>query len=131
MWTRSSCIAWTTTRILRYDLTLPLLLTVRYEGRPLRIWATGKAYRLGQIDAMHLDAFHQAEVFCLDERTRLDPWRMTGQVLQSVDLLFPGRAVKMVPTAVCDVQPGVGARGRGPTASGSRCSRGVSSRTRS
>src|SRR5688572_2294543 len=25
-------------RILRYDLTLPLLLTVRYEGRPLQIW---------------------------------------------------------------------------------------------
>jgi RNA polymerase sigma factor (sigma-70 family) len=90
-------------RILRYDLTLPLLLTVRYEGRPLRVWATGKAYRLGKIDSMHLDAFHQAEALYLDERTRLDPWRVTGQVLQSVDLLFPGRAVKMVPTqyAMC------------------------------
>jgi RNA polymerase sigma-70 factor, ECF subfamily len=85
-------------RVLRYDLTLPLLLTVRYEGRPLKVWATGKAYRLCQLDATHLDAFHQAEVLCLDERTRLDPWRITGQVLQSVDLLFPGRAVKMVPT---------------------------------
>ncbi len=90
-------------RILRYDLTLPLLLTARYEGRPLRIWTTGKAYRLCQIDAMHLDAFHQAEALCLDERSRLDPWRMTGRVLQSVDLLFPGRTVKMVPTqyAMC------------------------------
>jgi phenylalanyl-tRNA synthetase alpha subunit len=85
-------------RVLRYDLTLPLLLTVRYEGVPLKVWATGKAYRLCQLDATHLDAFHQAEVLCLDERARLDPWRMTGQVLQSVDLLFPGRAVKMVPT---------------------------------
>ncbi len=85
-------------RILRYDLTLPLLLTVRYEGTPLRIWSTGKAYRLGKIDAMHLEAFHQAEALCLDERSRFDPWRMTGHVLQSVDLLFPGRAVKVVPT---------------------------------
>lgn len=85
-------------RILRYDLTLPLLLTVRYEGAPLRIWSTGKAYRLGTIDAMHLEAFHQAEALCLDERSRFDPWRMTGHVLQSVDLLFPGRAVKVVPT---------------------------------
>ncbi len=102
-WTRSSCIASTTNRILRYDLTLPLLLTVRYEGQPLRIWTAGKAYRLCQIDAMHLDAFHQAEALCLDERSRLDPWRMTGQVLQSVDLLFPGRTVKIVPTeyAMC------------------------------
>ena len=90
-------------RILRYDLTLPLLLTVRYEGRPLRIWAAGKAYRLCQIDATHLDAFHQAEVLCLDERGRLDPWRTTGQVLQSIDRLLPGRAVKIVPTqyAMC------------------------------
>ena len=79
-------------RILRYDLTLPLLLTVRYDGRPLRIWTAGKAYRACQLDAMHLEAFHQAEVFCLDERARLDPWRMTGAVLQSVDALLPGRA---------------------------------------
>ena len=48
-------------RILRYDLTLPLLLTVRFDGRPLRIWTTGKAYRLGHIDATHLEAFHQAK----------------------------------------------------------------------
>jgi RNA polymerase sigma-70 factor (ECF subfamily) len=85
-------------RILRYDLTLPLLLTARYEGQPLRIWTAGKVYRVCQIDVMHLDAFHQAEVLCVDERGRLDPWRITGQVLQSVDLLLPSRAVKIVPT---------------------------------
>ena len=90
-------------RILRYDLTLPVLLTVRYEGRPLRIFTSGKTYRAGRIDAMHLDAFHQAEVFCLDERTRLDPWRMTAMVLQSVDVTLPGRSLKIVPTtyAMC------------------------------
>jgi RNA polymerase sigma factor (sigma-70 family) len=85
-------------RILRYDLTLPLLLSVRYEGQPLRLIAAGKAYRLGQIDATHLDAFHQAEVFCLDERGRLDPWQVTGQVLRSIDVLLPGRSVKISPT---------------------------------
>src|SRR5687768_2837871 len=84
-------------RILRYDLTLPLLLTVRYTGEPLRIWAAGKAYRVCQADAMHLEAFHQAEVFWMDDRERLDPWHMTGRVLQSVDRLLPGRAVKVVP----------------------------------
>ena len=90
-------------RILRYDLTLPLLLTARYEGEPLRIWTAGKAYRLCQIDATHLDAFHQADVLCVDERGRLDPWRITGTVIQSMDLLLPGRAVKIVPTqyAMC------------------------------
>jgi len=90
-------------RILRYDLTLPLLLTVRFDGRPLRIFTAGKAYRACELDAMHLDAFHQAEVFCLDERARLDPWKITGAVLQSVDVTLPGRAVKIVPTryAMC------------------------------
>jgi len=85
-------------RILRYDLTLPLLLTVHFTSRPLRIWAAGKAYRLCQIDAMHLEAFHQAEVLCVDERSRLDPWEMTARILKSVDGLFPGRQVKIVPT---------------------------------
>ena len=85
-------------RILRYDLTLPLLLTVRYEGKPLRIWAAGKAYRAGKVDAMHLEVFHQAEVLWLDERAQLDSGQMTGRVLQSVDRLFPGRTFKIVPT---------------------------------
>jgi RNA polymerase sigma factor (sigma-70 family) len=85
-------------RILRYDLTLPLLLTARFEGRPLKLWSAGKTYRLGHLDATHLEAFHQAEIFYLDERSRLDPWRVTALVLQSVDVMLPGRAVKIVPT---------------------------------
>jgi RNA polymerase sigma-70 factor, ECF subfamily len=84
-------------RILRYDLTLPLLLTLRHEGRPLRAYATGKVYRVCQADATHLEAFHQLEIFWLDERGRLDPWTMTGRVLQSVDRALPGRAIKIDP----------------------------------
>ena len=85
-------------RILRYDLTLPLLMTVRFQGEPLRIWAAGKAYRVCQIDAKHLEAFHQAEVLWLSDRAHLDPWNLTGKVLQSMNLLLPGKAVKIVPT---------------------------------
>ncbi|MGE0444549.1 MAG: sigma-70 family RNA polymerase sigma factor [Vicinamibacterales bacterium] len=85
-------------RILRYDLTLPLLLTVRYDGEPLRLWTAGKAYRLGRIDRMHLEAFHQAEVFLMDDRDRVDPWMLTAQVLRSVEALLPQRTVKIVPT---------------------------------
>lgn len=85
-------------RILRYDLTLPLFMTVRYDGKPLRLFSSGKAYRLCELDAKHLDAFHQAEVLCLDDRAGLNPWEVTAQVLQSVNALFPGRTVKIVPT---------------------------------
>jgi phenylalanyl-tRNA synthetase alpha chain len=85
-------------RILRYDLTLPLLMSVRSNGAPMRVWTSGKAYRLCQIDALHLDAFHQAEALWIDDRQRLDVWQATGHVLRSVDRVFPGRTVKLVPT---------------------------------
>jgi RNA polymerase sigma factor (sigma-70 family) len=90
-------------RILRYDLTLPLLMTVRFTGQPLRLWTSGKAYRVCQVDATHLDAFHQAEVLWLDERAQLDPWLATARVLQSVEQVLPQRTVKIVPTkyAMC------------------------------
>jgi len=89
--------------ILRYDLTLPLFLKVRYAGAPLRLWSMGKTYRAGKIDAQHLEAFHQAEVFALDDRSRLDAWQITAQVLRSVNTALPGRTVKIVPTkyAMC------------------------------
>ncbi len=86
-------------RILRYDLTLPLLMHVRYEGTPLRIFSSGKAYRVCQPDTMHLEAFHQAEVFCLDERARLDKWEVMTLVLRSVEATMPGLPVRMTPTS--------------------------------
>ena len=64
----------------------------------MRLWTSGKAYRRCQIDAMHLDAFHQAEALWLDDRHRLNAWNAGGHVLQSVDTVFPGRSVKIVPT---------------------------------
>jgi phenylalanyl-tRNA synthetase alpha chain len=85
-------------KILRYDLTLPFLLSVRDTGESLRAWIAGKAYRVCKVDATHLEAFHQAEAFWIDERARLDPWYMTGRVLQSMDRVLPERAVKVVPT---------------------------------
>jgi len=84
-------------RILRYDLTLPLLLTARYEGRPIRMWSSGKTYRACQADAKHLEAFHQLEVLWLDDREKLDHWQVTGRVLGSVDRALPGRPVRIVP----------------------------------
>lgn len=83
--------------ILRYDLTLPMLLAVRYEGAPIRAFASGKTYRVCQASTTHLEAFHQAEVFWMDEKSRLDPWTVTARVLRSVDALFPAREVKIAP----------------------------------
>jgi RNA polymerase sigma factor (sigma-70 family) len=85
-------------RILRYDLTLPLLMQVRFTGEPLRIFSSGKTYRVCQPDTTHLEAFHQAEVFCVDRRDRLDMWQIMSLVLRSVDVTMPGLPVRMSPT---------------------------------
>ena len=86
-------------RILRYDLTLPLLLTVRLSGPSLRVWTAGKVYRVCHDDAMHLQVFHQAEVLFVDERARIDAWHVTARVLRTTETIFPGRTLKIVPTA--------------------------------
>ncbi len=85
-------------RILRYDLTLPMLMAVRFTGRPLRLWATGKTYRVCREDSMHLEAFHQAEALWIDDRANLDVWQMTARVVRSVHAVLPGRTLKIVPT---------------------------------
>lgn len=86
-------------RILRYDLTLPLLMHVRFEGTPLRIFSSGKTYRVCEPDSTHLEAFHQAEVFCLDRRDRLDKWQIMSLVLKSVEATMPGLPVRISPTS--------------------------------
>ena len=86
-------------RILRYDLTLPLLMNVRFHGEPLRIFSAGKTYRVCEPDATHLEAFHQAEVFCLDRRERLDKWQLMSLVLKSVEATMPGLPVRLTPTS--------------------------------
>ncbi len=90
-------------RILRYDMTLPLLMTRRYQGEPMNLWIDGKVYRQGRLDARHLEAFHQAEIFWLGNRGDVDGWRMTTMMLQSVDAVLPGATVRIVPTkyAMC------------------------------
>jgi RNA polymerase sigma-70 factor, ECF subfamily len=84
-------------RILRYDLTLPLLLTARYEGQPIRVWSSGKVYRVCEAGVSHLEAFHQLEVLWLEAREKADRWQLTGRVLESVECALPGRSVKIVP----------------------------------
>ena len=85
-------------RILRYDLTLPLLTTVRWQGEALRLWAEGKVYRSGQTDALHLEAFNQAEALWVDSRDQVDAWRVAARVLRTVEALLPGSTVRIVPT---------------------------------
>jgi RNA polymerase sigma-70 factor (ECF subfamily) len=90
-------------RVLRYDMTLPLLMSQRYQGESMKLWIEGKVYRQGRLDATHLEAFHQAEVFWLGDRRDVDAWRLTTLVLQSVDAVLPGLTVRIVPTkyAMC------------------------------
>jgi phenylalanyl-tRNA synthetase alpha chain len=78
------------TRILRYDLSLPLALSARGRGAPLRLLSAGKVYRDEIESATHLAAFHQLELLALDDAANNDPWAFVGRVLQVLDQLLPG-----------------------------------------
>jgi RNA polymerase sigma-70 factor (ECF subfamily) len=85
-------------RVLRYDLTLPLLLNVRWSGAPQRLAAAGKVYRRERESATHLEAFHQMELFLLDDRDAVDPWWLAGRILDAIDRALPRSEVRMIPT---------------------------------
>jgi len=85
-------------RVLRYDLTLPLLLKVRWEGAPQRLSAAGKVYRREVESATRLEAFNQLELFVIDERPKVDPFWLAGSILKAVDRALPRSEVRMTPT---------------------------------
>jgi len=85
-------------RILRYDLSLPLLLAVKYTGSPLRHVASGKVYRREIESSTHIEAFHQLEVFALDEQGSAESYTFAGRVLDSIDRLLPRAEVRVSPT---------------------------------
>jgi phenylalanyl-tRNA synthetase alpha subunit len=85
-------------RVLRYDLSLPLLLQVGFQGAPVRLTASGKVYRREQESATHLQAFHQLEVFVLDDASALESWTFAGRVLDSIERLLPRSEVRLTPT---------------------------------
>ncbi len=84
--------------VLRYDLTLPLLLSVRWQGSPQRLTASGKTYRREVVSATHLEAFHQLELFAIDERAELEPWDFAGRILSAIDRVLPRAELRVTPT---------------------------------
>jgi phenylalanyl-tRNA synthetase alpha chain len=86
-------------KILRYDLTLPLLSLAQARGAPLRLISAGKVYRNEVESSTHLSAFHQLELLLLDESPQLDVWAFVGRVLGALDVLLPG-----LPQRVCSTE---------------------------
>jgi RNA polymerase sigma-70 factor (ECF subfamily) len=86
-------------RILRYDLTLPLVISSAGRGAPLRLITAGKVYRDETETATHLSAFHQLELLELDDKARVDPWRFMARVFAAIDQLLPGAPQRVAPTS--------------------------------
>jgi RNA polymerase sigma factor (sigma-70 family) len=86
-------------RILRYDLTLPLVLEAKGRGAPLRLMAAGKVYRDETESTTHLSAFHQLELLWLDEHDRADPWTFLGSMLRAIDNLLPHAMKRVTPSS--------------------------------
>ena len=85
-------------RILRYDLTLPLVLEANGRGAPLRLMAAGKVYRDETESTTHLSAFHQLELLWLDEHARADPWTFLGSMLRAIDHFLPNAIQRVTPS---------------------------------
>lgn len=78
---------------LRTDMTLPLMLALKSHGGPMKITAAGKTYRAGKPDAMHLEAFHQAELLLVQEN--YSPWEYMDTLMSIVTKFCPGRRVRV------------------------------------
>lgn len=85
-------------RVLRYDLTLPMLLSLRFEGAS-RLRTAGKAYRVEHVDPMHLEAFHQLELFAAGELGSIDCFWLAGRLMAAVDRVLPGSELRVTPTS--------------------------------
>jgi RNA polymerase sigma-70 factor (ECF subfamily) len=86
-------------RVLRYDLTLPLLLSVRFEGTPMRLRAAGKVYRRERETATHLQSFHQLEVFVAEQQGAVDCFWLAGRILDAVNRVLPKPEIRVTPTS--------------------------------
>jgi hypothetical protein len=86
------------TSVLRYDLSMPLLDSVRFDGTARRLLASGKVYRRETVSATHLEAFNQLEVLAMDERSQLDGWGFAVGILRVVAAVLPGRAIRIAAT---------------------------------
>jgi RNA polymerase sigma-70 factor, ECF subfamily len=80
-------------RYLRTDMTMPLMLSLKGRGGPLKITASGKVYRAGRSDAMRLEVFHQAELLLVQEN--YSPWQYMESIMSIVARFCPGRRVRL------------------------------------
>ena len=85
-------------RVLRYDLTLPLLLEARWTGRPQLLTAAGKVYRREIVSATHVEAFHQFELFSIGNRADVDAWQLAGRIMGAVDRVLHRAELRVTPT---------------------------------
>jgi RNA polymerase sigma-70 factor (ECF subfamily) len=79
-------------RILRWDLTVPMLMKSRELSGQDFLVAAGKVYRNEQEDGRHLQTFHQAEVLLIGDR---DEWAMMGPITRWLDKLLPEARIRI------------------------------------
>ena len=84
-------------RVLRYDMTVPILTAAAGVGPPAKLAAAGPVYRNGTPGPTRDQAFHQLELLAVDARSAVDPWAVMGHTLHVVDDLLPGRTVTVEP----------------------------------
>lgn len=80
---------------LRPEMTIALLLAMRGRSGPQHVLTAGKVYRKDNVDSLHLESFHQAELLVV--RPGLGAWDLTPTLFGMVEQLFPGRRLRLAP----------------------------------
>ncbi|MEL6350049.1 MAG: sigma-70 family RNA polymerase sigma factor [Myxococcota bacterium] len=81
-------------QIIRGDLTAPLLIHLAGQ-RPQAVIAGGRVYRPDKVDAMHLQAFHQADVITV--RADPNPWAIMSWMGPLIEQISGGASIRIEP----------------------------------
>ena len=80
-------------KILRPEMSLPMLLRASQTPGEQRLIGAGKVYRDDPVDQTHLQVFHQAELLLVAEG--IDEWALTGWLTALIQQLLRGARVRI------------------------------------
>lgn len=83
-------------RLLRTEMTLPMLLAAKAEPAHRRLTAAGKVYRTDAESPRHLQVFHQLEMLRIEEG--INAWTWIGELVALMRHLLPDCRYRIEPT---------------------------------
>jgi RNA polymerase sigma factor (sigma-70 family) len=94
-WIDEFCFRIDDERVLRTELSIPLLMEARRHPGKRRLIACGKCYRRVRLTPHHREAFHLGELLSIE--TERDPWSFLGEIVEFIREIFPSYRYQVEP----------------------------------